>query len=204
MKSVVSPPDGSSDSEEGIAEEDEGDELCAEGQCEEGDSSRGHLTGCFTGGIEWVYCTYSMCLHHFFPFQQLEENSVNTTLLLHHTAPLHQTRSPGLTSPCTLFDEDIFEVSAHQINLYSCQLIGCRINTNASETRAFTGMKLIVGMVKMPAVENYQATDAICGRCPATHVRASSQWMRRWFLTKAEKLEFCCSIYAANPRTGEF
>lgn len=54
------------------------------------------------------------------------------------------------------FDKDIFEVIAQQTNLYSCQLIGCSINTNVSEIKAFIGMKL---MVKMPAMENYWATD---------------------------------------------
>ncbi|KAG1937626.1 piggyBac transposable element-derived protein 3-like [Pimephales promelas] len=57
------------------------------------------------------------------------------------------------------FDKDIFEVIAQQTNLYSCQLIGCSINTNVSEIKAFIGMKLIMGIVKMPAMENYWATD---------------------------------------------
>nr|XP_008278366.1 PREDICTED: piggyBac transposable element-derived protein 3-like [Stegastes partitus] len=57
------------------------------------------------------------------------------------------------------FDEDIFEAIAHQTNLYSCQLIGSSINTNVSEVKAFIGMKLILGVVKMPAVENSWATD---------------------------------------------
>ncbi|XP_031165362.1 piggyBac transposable element-derived protein 4-like [Sander lucioperca] len=52
------------------------------------------------------------------------------------------------------FDKDIFEVITQQTNLYSHQLIGCNINTNVSEIKAFIGMK-------MPAMENYWAKDTI-------------------------------------------
>lgn len=67
--------------------------------------------------------------------------------------------STPLTYFSKFFDEDVFEAIAHQTNLYSCQLIEGSINTNASEIKAFIGMKLMMGVVKMPAVENYWATD---------------------------------------------
>lgn len=43
--------------------------------------------------------------------------------------------------------------------MYSSPLIGGSINANASEIKAVIGMKLMMGIVKMPAVENYWATD---------------------------------------------
>uniref|UniRef100_W5N3T8 PiggyBac transposable element-derived protein domain-containing protein n=1 Tax=Lepisosteus oculatus TaxID=7918 RepID=W5N3T8_LEPOC len=44
-------------------------------------------------------------------------------------------------------------------NLYACQLIGGSINTNISEIKAFIGIKLFMGVVEMPAMEDYWASD---------------------------------------------
>ncbi|KAK9977045.1 hypothetical protein ABG768_018866 [Culter alburnus] len=64
-----------------------------------------------------------------------------------------------LSSPCSyftrFFDEELFQLIAEQTNLYSCQLRGTSINTNPDEVRSFIGMKLIMGIVKMPSVDDY-------------------------------------------------
>lgn len=64
-----------------------------------------------------------------------------------------------LSSPCSyftrFFDEELFQLIAEQTNLYSCQLRGTSINTNPDEVRSFIGMKLVMGIVKMPSVDDY-------------------------------------------------
>lgn len=64
-----------------------------------------------------------------------------------------------LSSPCSyftrFFDEELFQLIAEQTNLYSCQLRGTSINTNPNEVRSFIGMKLVMGIVKMPSVDDY-------------------------------------------------
>lgn len=68
-----------------------------------------------------------------------------------------------LSTPLTYFSKffgnDFFEMIAEQTNLYSCQLIGSSIKTNVTEMKAFIGMKFIMGLVKMPAIEDYWAAD---------------------------------------------
>uniref|UniRef100_A0A3B4ZZZ5 PiggyBac transposable element-derived protein domain-containing protein n=1 Tax=Stegastes partitus TaxID=144197 RepID=A0A3B4ZZZ5_9TELE len=129
--SVVLPPDDSSDSDEGTSTEDEEDELYTQ---------------------EYYYkllCEKSSDI--------VGLQGCSTATQSHFIAP--EELSTPLLYFSKFFDEDIFEAIAHQTNLYSCQLIGSSINTNAYEIKAFIGMKLIIGVVKMPAVENYWATD---------------------------------------------
>ncbi|MGH0141837.1 UNVERIFIED_CONTAM: hypothetical protein FKN15_029653 [Acipenser sinensis] len=55
------------------------------------------------------------------------------------------------------FDDDLFQLIAEQTNLYSCQLIGASINTTVDELKSFVGMKLIMGVVRMPSMDDYWA-----------------------------------------------
>uniref|UniRef100_W5MSZ2 PiggyBac transposable element-derived protein domain-containing protein n=1 Tax=Lepisosteus oculatus TaxID=7918 RepID=W5MSZ2_LEPOC len=79
------------------------------------------------------------------------------------------------------FDNEIFELIADQTNLYSCQLIGGRINTNISEIKAFIGIKLFMGVVKMPAMEDYWASDTrydkIADVMPIKHFKCLSRML---------------------------
>uniref|UniRef100_A0A8C6TQ61 PiggyBac transposable element-derived protein domain-containing protein n=1 Tax=Neogobius melanostomus TaxID=47308 RepID=A0A8C6TQ61_9GOBI len=152
VASVVLPPDGSSDSDE-----DEGtseDELYTEGQCQDSSSSSDQFSdsssdeGC-------LFFTDIFFLFNRWRKTKFEHQSTVTPSCF--TAP--DELSTPLTYFSKFFDEDIFGTIAHQTNLYSCQLIGSSINTDASEIKAFIGMKLMMGVVKMPAVENYWATD---------------------------------------------
>uniref|UniRef100_W5MYF4 PiggyBac transposable element-derived protein domain-containing protein n=1 Tax=Lepisosteus oculatus TaxID=7918 RepID=W5MYF4_LEPOC len=67
----------------------------------------------------------------------------------------------GIFSPLTYFSKFFDNLIADQTNLYSCQLIGGSINTNISEIKAFIGIKLFMGVVKMPTMEDYRASDTI-------------------------------------------
>uniref|UniRef100_A0A8C4DNN4 PiggyBac transposable element-derived protein domain-containing protein n=1 Tax=Dicentrarchus labrax TaxID=13489 RepID=A0A8C4DNN4_DICLA len=58
-----------------------------------------------------------------------------------------------------LFDDDLFQHIAEQTNLYSCQLIGASINTTVDEIKSFVGIKLIMGVVRMPSMDDYWAED---------------------------------------------
>ncbi|KAL2089315.1 hypothetical protein ACEWY4_014003 [Coilia grayii] len=71
-------------------------------------------------------------------------------------------RAPDeLSSACSyfvqFFDGDLFQLIAEQTNLYSCQLIGASINTNVDELKSFVGIKLIMGVVRMPSMDDYWA-----------------------------------------------
>ncbi|XP_059209229.1 piggyBac transposable element-derived protein 3-like [Centropristis striata] len=57
------------------------------------------------------------------------------------------------------FDDDLFQLIAEQTNLYSCQLIGASINTTVDEIKSFVGIKLIMGVVRMPSMDDYWAED---------------------------------------------
>ena len=50
-------------------------------------------------------------------------------------------------------------VCSSQTNLYSCQLIGASINTTVDEIKSFIGIKLIMGVVGMPSMDDYWAED---------------------------------------------
>lgn len=53
-----------------------------------------------------------------------------------------------------IFDDDLLQYNAEQTNLYSCQLIGTRINTTVNELKLFVGIKIIVGMVRMQSMDD--------------------------------------------------
>uniref|UniRef100_A0A3B4ZUF9 PiggyBac transposable element-derived protein domain-containing protein n=1 Tax=Stegastes partitus TaxID=144197 RepID=A0A3B4ZUF9_9TELE len=154
--SVVLPPDDSSDSDEGTSTEDEEDELYTQGQCGDSySSSSDHLSGSSSDEAEEGENQRKQ--RRIFKWRKKEFEPQSTATQSHFIAP--EELSTPLLYFSKFFDEDIFEAIAHQTNLYSCQLIGSSINTNAYEIKAFIGMKLIIGVVKMPAVENYWATD---------------------------------------------
>ncbi|XP_028461659.1 piggyBac transposable element-derived protein 3-like [Perca flavescens] len=163
VKSVVLPPDGSSDSEEGSNEEVEEDELYrpTEGQCEDDSSSSDNLNGSSSHEAEEGAKQNKQANQNkrgkMFSWRKTEFEHQSTATQSCFTAP--DELSTPLMYFSKFFDKDIFEVIAQQTNLYSCQLIGCSINTNVSEIKAFIGMKRIMGIVKMPAMENYWATD---------------------------------------------
>ncbi|XP_030257616.1 piggyBac transposable element-derived protein 3-like [Sparus aurata] len=136
VASVVLPPDGSY-SNEGTSEDEE-DDLYTEGQCQDSSSSSDQFSDSSSD-------------------DEAEEGANQSKSGRMFSAP--DELSTPLTYFSKFFDEDVFEAIAHQTNLYSCQLIEGSINTNASEIKAFIGMKLMMGVVKMPAVENYWATD---------------------------------------------
>ncbi|XP_059188491.1 piggyBac transposable element-derived protein 3-like [Centropristis striata] len=154
VASVVLPPDGSSDSDEGTSEEDEEDELYTEGQNQDSSSSD-QLSD--SSSDEAEEGENHSKRGKMFRWRKTKFEHQCTVTPSCFTAP--DELSTPLTYFSKFFDDDIFETIAHQTNLYSCQLIGSSINTNASEIKAFIGMKLIMGVVKMPAVENYWATD---------------------------------------------
>lgn len=55
------------------------------------------------------------------------------------------------------FDDDLFQLIAEQTNLYNCQLIGAIINTTVDEIKSFVGIKIIMGVVRMPSMDDYWA-----------------------------------------------
>uniref|UniRef100_A0AAV2IYF0 PiggyBac transposable element-derived protein domain-containing protein n=1 Tax=Knipowitschia caucasica TaxID=637954 RepID=A0AAV2IYF0_KNICA len=150
VASVVLPPDGSSDSDEDEGtSEDEEDELYTEGQCQDSSSS--------SSDDEAEEGANHSKRGRMFRWRKTKFEHQSTATPSCFTTP--DELSTPLTYFSKFFDEDIFGTIAHQTNLYSCQLIGSSINTDASEIKAFIGMKLMMGVVKMPAVENYWATD---------------------------------------------
>ena len=54
-----------------------------------------------------------------------------------------------------LLDDDLFQLIAEQTNLCSCQLIGASINSTVDES--FVGIKLIMGVVRVPFMDEYWA-----------------------------------------------
>ncbi|MEQ2169541.1 hypothetical protein GOODEAATRI_026214, partial [Goodea atripinnis] len=57
------------------------------------------------------------------------------------------------------FDDDLFQHIAEQTNLYSCQLIEASINTTVYEITSFVGIKVIMGVVRMPSMNDYWAEN---------------------------------------------
>ncbi|CAH2002401.1 unnamed protein product [Acanthoscelides obtectus] len=57
------------------------------------------------------------------------------------------------------FDDDLFEHIAHQANIYSTLTTRRSIDTTANEIRSFVGIEWIMGVVQMPAIEDYWAIE---------------------------------------------
>ncbi|CAH2011120.1 unnamed protein product, partial [Acanthoscelides obtectus] len=57
------------------------------------------------------------------------------------------------------FDDDLFEHIAHQTNIHSTLTTGRSIDTTANKIRSFVGIELIMGVVQMPAIEDYWSIE---------------------------------------------
>lgn len=53
------------------------------------------------------------------------------------------------------FDDKIFRKLVEETNLYSLQKCGSNINTNLKEMQQFSGMNMLMSVVKMPKFELY-------------------------------------------------
>ncbi|CAM4659881.1 unnamed protein product [Leuciscus chuanchicus] len=123
VKSVVLPPDGSSDSEEGSSEEVEEDELYrpTEGQCED-DSSSDNLNGSSSDEAEEGAKQNKQANQNkrgkMFSWRKTEFEHQSAATQSCFTAP------DELSTPLMYFskflDKDIFEVIAQQTNGYKC------------------------------------------------------------------------------------
>jgi hypothetical protein len=55
------------------------------------------------------------------------------------------------------FDESLFDHIAEQTNLYSVLTHGSSVDTSPSEIKAFIGIEILMGVINMPAFEDYWA-----------------------------------------------
>nr|CAI5853808.1 unnamed protein product [Callosobruchus analis] len=87
------------------------------------------------------------------------------TDFVHDQTPVEITLEPppNVSTPLKyferFFDQDIFDYIAVQTNLYSTLATGSSINTNSYEIKSFVGIEIIMGIVQMPSLEDYWATQ---------------------------------------------
>lgn len=56
------------------------------------------------------------------------------------------------------WDDSVIEMIVQETNMYSTLTTGSSINTSISEIKAFLGIQLLMGIIHMPAIEDYWAT----------------------------------------------
>uniref|UniRef100_A0A6P7FCE4 PiggyBac transposable element-derived protein 2-like n=1 Tax=Diabrotica virgifera virgifera TaxID=50390 RepID=A0A6P7FCE4_DIAVI len=57
------------------------------------------------------------------------------------------------------FDDDLFAYISNETNVYSTLSTGVSINTTPLELKAFVGMEILMGVVQMPAFEDYWSLE---------------------------------------------